>query len=123
VPLNQTITKRLMLARYLLGQAENEVRSHREVAAFAAINMLQDAIDIAPMAIGGGGIEGSRAARIDPPAAAHAQPSPSQDTLFGMGAPLLDLLAGLAGGPLVCSEHARLDLGAGLRDVCGHDPP
>jgi hypothetical protein len=44
--LNQTITKRLMLARYLFGQAEDAAKSHREVASFAAINMLQDAIEI-----------------------------------------------------------------------------
>jgi hypothetical protein len=35
-----------MLARYFLGQAEDAAKSHREVAAFAAINMLQDAIEI-----------------------------------------------------------------------------
>jgi hypothetical protein len=44
--LNPTITKRLMLARYLFGQAEDNAKSHREVASFAAINMLQDAIEI-----------------------------------------------------------------------------
>jgi hypothetical protein len=35
-----------MLARYLFGQAEDAARSHREVAAFAAINQMQDAIEI-----------------------------------------------------------------------------
>ena len=44
--ISQTITKRLMLARYLFNEAENAARSGREVAAFAAINILQDAIEI-----------------------------------------------------------------------------
>jgi hypothetical protein len=44
--LSQTVLKRLMLARYLLGSAEAAQKSHREVGAFAAINMLQDAIEV-----------------------------------------------------------------------------
>jgi hypothetical protein len=35
-----------MLARYLFSQAKDAVRSNREVATFAAINLLQDAIEI-----------------------------------------------------------------------------
>jgi hypothetical protein len=46
VVLSQTITKRLMLARYLFNAAKDAVRSNREVATFAAINLLQDAIEI-----------------------------------------------------------------------------
>jgi hypothetical protein len=46
VALRQSITKRLMLARYLFSQAKDAVRSNREVATFAAINLLQDAIEI-----------------------------------------------------------------------------
>src|SRR5262245_15797380 len=44
--LDQTIVKRLMLARYLFNQAKSAFRSNREVATFAAINSLQDAIEI-----------------------------------------------------------------------------
>ncbi|MGJ4971033.1 hypothetical protein ACQR1N_20420 [Bradyrhizobium sp. HKCCYLRH1073] len=44
--LRQSITKRLMLARYLFGQSKDAVASNREVATFAAINLLQDAIEI-----------------------------------------------------------------------------
>jgi hypothetical protein len=41
-----SVTKRLMLARYLFNQANNNANSNREVGAFAAVNMLQDAIEI-----------------------------------------------------------------------------
>lgn len=44
--LRQSITKRLMLARYLFSQSKDAVASNREVATFAAINLLQDAVEI-----------------------------------------------------------------------------
>src|SRR3954451_15925162 len=44
--LSTTVIKRLVLARYLFRLAEDNARSHREAAEFAAINILQDAIEI-----------------------------------------------------------------------------
>jgi len=42
-----------MLARYLFRQSKNAVASNREVATFAAINLLQDAIEIFFLAVAG----------------------------------------------------------------------
>jgi hypothetical protein len=44
--LSPAVLKRLMLARFLYNQALENAKSHREVAGFAAINMLQDSIEI-----------------------------------------------------------------------------
>src|ERR1700704_5460120 len=44
--LSPAVLKRLMLARFLCNQALENAKSHREVAGFAAINMLQDSIEI-----------------------------------------------------------------------------
>src|SRR5690242_19750295 len=43
--LRSTILKRLLLSRFFLNLAIEHVRSHREVATFAAINLIQDSTE------------------------------------------------------------------------------
>jgi hypothetical protein len=44
--LTTSVVKRLMLSRFFLNLASEHAHGHREVSAFAAANLLQDAVEI-----------------------------------------------------------------------------
>jgi hypothetical protein len=44
--LARPVINKLMLARHLFRMAEDNLRSHREVALFAAVNLMQDAVEV-----------------------------------------------------------------------------